>query len=453
MSRLSTKRIVRDSKVMSRQRGIIIPIVTIGLLAMLAVAGMALDGSHALANKTRMQNTADAAALAAAKVLDQTEDTGLATAAANSLFSINADGLGNHELNDAYDAGDINVTVQYSTTVNPFVPGSPDGPFVRVIATGFDTQTTLSRVLGINDISTPATAVAGPSGPLGTGNGAQVCDIAPIAVCTDDVVPPPPPPPNQPLNDDNSPLEVLKPNPGQHGDIGPGNYKMLRLGCTGGACLRENMAGDFDGCATVGDTVETEPGFSAGPTSQGFNTRFGEYAGGGVNPTDHPADAVITGPDPELIADCVEPQPGIYQQLTGDSGNCNSDFSDTNKFNPVSTAGELDWSYDDYAEETYGPDPADWYPAVPGRRLLVFPVISCDGDQSGQSTLTVTGFACFFMLQQLDTGQVGQGGGQIFGQYISSCDVNGTSGINPGGGPSPLLYKIQLYKDPDSTDS
>ncbi len=57
------------------------------------------------------------------------------------------------------------------------------------------------------------------------------------------------------------------------------------------------------------------------------------------------------------------------------------------------------------------------------------------------------------MLQKLDTGQVGQGGGQIFGQFIHDCDVNGTSGINPGGGPSPMLYKIQLYKDPDSTDS
>ena len=454
MNLSKTKITVRNITAVSRQRGIIIPIVTIGLLAMLAVAGMALDGSHALANKTRIQNTADAAALAAAKVLDQTQDTGQSTAAAISLFSINADGLGNHELNDAYDAGDINVTVQYSTTVSPFVPGSPDGPFVRVIATGFDTQTTLSRVLGINDISTPATAVAGPSGPLGTGNGAQVCDIAPIAVCPDDAMGPPEDGseinPNDPDSDHADPLRVLKPNPGQHGDIGPGNYKMLRLGCTGGACLRENMAGDFDGCATVGDTVETEPGFSAGPTSQGFNTRFGEYAGGGVNPDDHPPDDVTTGQDPyELIADCVEPQPNIYQQMTGNSGNCNSDFSNTSQFNPVSTAGDLDWSYWDYATESGIPV----YPAVAGRRLLVFPTINCDGDQSGQSTLTVTGFACFFMLQQLDTGHVGQGGGQIFGQWVRSCDVNGTAGINPGGGPSPLLYKIQLYKDPDSTDS
>ncbi|MBT8103949.1 MAG: pilus assembly protein, partial [Gammaproteobacteria bacterium] len=154
----------------SKQRGAIVPIVVIGLLAMLAVAGLAMDGSHALANKTRAQNTVDASALAAAKVLDDTDgDTALATAAANSLFSINADAAGNHELNSAYDAGDITVTVQYSATLNPFVPGSfvpgTTSWFVRVIATGFDTETTLTKVLGVNEIATPATAVAGPSGP------------------------------------------------------------------------------------------------------------------------------------------------------------------------------------------------------------------------------------------------------------------------------------------------
>jgi len=436
----------------ARQRGIVIPIVVIGLLALLAVAGLALDGSHALANKTRMQNTTDAAVLAAAKVLDLTAgDTAQATAAANNMFPVNASGAGNHELNAAYAAGDITVTVQYSETVSPFVPGAPNGPFVRVISGGFDTQTTLSRVLGINAIPTPATAVAGPSGPLGSGEGSQVCDIAPIAVCTDDIPPaPPPPPPGVPLNDDNDVLRVLKPNPGQHDDIGPGNYKMLRMDCPGGDCLRQNMAGDFGGCASVGGTVETEPGVSSGPVSQGFNTRFGEYQGGGLNSSLYPPDMVTTGQDPELLADCVEPSPGIYQQLTGNSGNCNTDFSDTSKFNPVSVAGDLPYSYDNYVQDSTG---GAVPPAVKNRRLLIFPTITCGGDESGQSTLDVQGFACFFMLQPLDTGHQGQGGGQIFGQYVSACDVNGTGGINPGGGPSPLLYKIQLYKDPDSSDS
>jgi len=436
---------------LARQRGIVAPIVVIGLLALLAVAGLALDASHAFGNKTRMQNTTDAAALAAAKVLDLTTgDTAQATAAANNMFLVNASGVGNHELNAAYGAGDITVTVQYSVTVNPFVPGAPNGPFVRVISGGFDTQTTLSRVLGINAIPTPATAVAGPSGPLGTGEGSMVCDIAPMAVCTGDIPPAPPPPPSgAPLNDDNDVLRVLKPNPGQHDDIGPGNYKMLRMDCPGGDCLRQNMAGDFGGCAMVNGTVETEPGVSSGPVSQGFNTRFGEYQGGGLNSSAYPPDMVTTGQDPELLADC-EPSPGIYQKLTGNSGTCNTDFSDTSKFHPVSIARDLPYSYDDYVQESVG---GAVPPAAKNRRLLVFPTISCDGDESGQATLDVQGFACFFMLQPLDTGHQGQGGGQIFGQYVSACDVNGSAGINPGGGPSPLMYKIQLYKDPASSDS
>ena len=104
------KRVRLSGSAASKQRGIVVPIVVIGLLAILAVAGLALDGSHALGNKTRMQNTVDAAALAAAKVLDDTDgDTALATAAANNLFSINASSSGNHEMDDAYGAGDISV--------------------------------------------------------------------------------------------------------------------------------------------------------------------------------------------------------------------------------------------------------------------------------------------------------------------------------------------------------
>lgn len=437
-------RIPHRGGALARQRGIVIPIVVIGLLALLAVAGLALDGSHALANKTRMQNTTDAAALAAAKVLDLTTgDTAQATAAANNMFPVNASGAGNHELNAAYAAGDITVAVQYSETVNPFVPGAPNGPFVRVISGGFDTQTTLSRVLGINDIPTPATAVAGPSGPLGSGDGSEVCDIAPIAVCSGDIP------------TDQNVLRVLKPNPGVHDDIGPGNYKMLRLGCTGDACLRENMAGNNDSCAEVGKTVETEPGVSSGPVSQGFNTRFNQYQGAGLNSTDYPPDQYITAQDPAQLKACADSDTptieGIYQTTVQGNSYCQG-------YDPaaapwageeVNVASEVNYNYADYSGGAPGPVTNG---GVANRRLLIFPLISCDGDETGQSVLSVTGFACFFMLQSLPIGQA-DGAGQIFGQYITECDVNGSGGINPGGGPSPLLYKIQLYKDPDSDDS
>jgi len=435
------------------QKGIVAPLVAIGLLAILAVAGLALDSSHALANKTRMQNSVDAAALAAAKVLDQSEDTALATAAVFSLLGINASGSGNHELDAAYGGGQINVSVQFSAVAVPFTPGAPDGPFVRVTATGFETATTLSQVLGFTEIPTPASAVAGPSGPLGVGEGAEICDVAPIAVC-----PPaggfPAIAPGGP-----NPLQVLKPGGGNHAEIGAGNYKMLRLGCNGGDCLRHNLAGDYYGCATLGEEVETEPGISSGPTSQGFNTRFGIYQGGGLTEEEYPPDRVLTdqsgGAPPEVLKACeddsVDPPVDKIYMVTGQGQNyCNA----PDPLDEVFMSDEINYSYDDfYNSDSDGPSENFEAGSVKYRRVLIFPTINCDGNQQGQSTLDVDGFACFFMLQPLETGQA-DGAGKIIGEYVGECEVNGTSGTNPGGGPGgPLLYKIQLYKNSDSIDS
>ena len=54
------------------QRGAMIVLFTIAMVAMLGMVGMALDGAHGMLNKARLQNTVDAAALSAAKTLDQT---------------------------------------------------------------------------------------------------------------------------------------------------------------------------------------------------------------------------------------------------------------------------------------------------------------------------------------------------------------------------------------------
>jgi len=451
MSERNRTRMFRVGGKPNSQKGIVAPLVVMGLLAILAVAGLALDSSHAMANKTRMQNSVDAAALAAAKVLDQTEDTAQATAAAFSLLGINASGGGNHELNAAYSGGEINVTVQYSAAAVPFAPGAPDGPFVRVIADGFDTATTLSQVLGFTEIPTPASAVAGPSGPLGVGEGAEICDVAPIAVC--------PPAGGFPVvaPGDPNPLHVLKPGGGNHAAIGPGNYKMLRLGCNGGDCLRENIAGGYGDCAVVGADVETEPGIASGPTSQGFNTRFGIYQGGGLNADDYPPDRVLTdqsgGAPPEVLKACeddtVDPPVDKIYLVTGQGNNyCNA----PDPADEVFMSDEINYSYKNsyVADSVAGPFAEG---SKKNRRRLAFPIIDCTGNEQGQSSLHVDGFACFFMLQPLETGQA-DGAGKIIGEYIGDCEVNGTSGTNPGGGPAgPLLYKIQLYKNSGSTDS
>ncbi len=419
-------RVRQQSGWRGRQRGIAMPLVVIGLVAMLAIAGLAIDGSHAFVNKTRLQNTADAAALAAARVYDQTTDTVFSTAAANSLFGLNMDGSGNAEVDTAYDAGDITVTVEYSETLNPFV-SSGIGPYVRVIATGFDMATALSSVVGISDLPIEASAVAGPSPTVD-----NACNIAPLVVCANDLS-------DDYFGFDEDALMVLKPSPGDHDDVGPGNYKLLRLNCPGGACVRDSMAGAYGACATTNQTVDTEPGVTAGPTSQGFNTRFGEYAGP-VSPSDFPPDVVVHETTPRLDT-YEDPVTGDDVIIQGNNGPV------------VQTAADIvGYDYNEYVTRTGNPGMHDFPaggtpPGVEWRRIMALPVADCTGDETGQSTLQVEGFACFFMLQKIAGGT----DKNIFGQFVEGCLAGGTAGPNPGDGPGP--YIIQLYKDPDSGDS
>ena len=443
----------------SRQRGVVLPLVVVGLMAIIAMVGLAIDSSHAFVNKTRLQNMADSAALAAAKEYDKTGDTILSTVAANSNFGRNTDGSGNFEIDGEYDAGNISVVVQYSESLNPFV-STGIGPFVRVISTGFNMATGFASIVGISSINIAASAVAGPSPTIN-----YACNIAPLVTCAADLDPA-----NYYGFVENA-MMVLKPSPGDHDDIGPGNYKLLRLECPGGACIREAMAGSYDECASTYEPVETEPGVTAGPTSQGFNTRFGEYAGpmNGMQQY-YPADVNTTSSDPLLDTAQQEIPAGsgtFVDQICVGTCDCGTEPGVDEFGNPIIVAinckgvstppstkavwanDEVNWPEIYHYDEYMAGMPAAPYPdyTVPERRVLAMPVADCSGDQSGQSTLDIIGFACYFMLQPI-------GGGQdknIFGQFVEDCPVGGTSGMDPGATPGP--YVIQLYKDPDSTDS
>ena len=178
----------------------------------------------------------------------------------------------------------------------------------------------------------------------------------------------------------------------------------------------------------------------------------------------YPPDGVTTGQSPELkacwddISDPENPVDRIYQPSGNPNNYCkhydpeDPHWADDEVFDAV-TNGDTVYTHAEYMADSaaLGPD----FPngGVADRRVLIFPEVNCAGNQSGQSSLYVTDYACFFMLQPLDTGNIGQGGGQIFGQYIGDCNANGTGSANPNPGPGPLLYKIQLYKDPGSGDS
>ena len=140
-----------------RERGATLVLVVVGLFALIAIAGLAIDTAHVLLNKSRLQSALDAAALAAAKVLDQTASTAKATTAAGSVFTLN---LAEYpELSNAVGGG-VSLTTEYSATLNPFSVGTTPAAFVRTSINGFQTAMSLVSVLGIGSISIAGNAVA-----------------------------------------------------------------------------------------------------------------------------------------------------------------------------------------------------------------------------------------------------------------------------------------------------
>jgi len=407
------------------QKGAVLVLVVIAMTALILMAGLALDFGHAMLSKSRLQNTVDAAALAAAKILDETSSTTLATAAALQAFGLNAQAAGNQELSSSYGSGSTQVTIQYSSTLPPFTPGSA-GPYVRVTATGFALPTWLIEIAGVNLLSVSASAVAGPSPSIDT-----ACNVTPMMVCGN---------PSAGASGlwgytPNAPQSLKSAAPGSS-QIGPGNFQLIQLGGSGANIVRQNMAGSYAACTTSGNSVQTQTGDETGPVADGLNTRFGQYSGP-TSMTQYPPDVITTYQSQALT---VDSNGNIWQgptQIT--SSNINSPSI---------------YSYDDYSRDESNPSAYTYQPVSSGgqgvydRRVLTVPVGDCSGTANGSTTVPVIGFACFFLLQPATH----QGNTDyIIGQFVGNCDVNGNPGPSPGAGPGP--YKIQLYHDPDSGDS
>lgn len=416
------------------QRGVVAILITVAMGALILTAGLALDMGHMFLYKTRLQNTVDAAALAAAKTLDDTGNTTLATAEAMQAFADNASAIGNRELSTAYGSGNgsIQVTVEYSATLPPFAAGAANGPYVRVRATGFVLPAWMVRVGGVLQKTVGAAAVAGPRT---LNSGSTVCNVAPMMVCGN----PAAGAPGYWGYTPNSPAVLKKSTPGGQSAVGPGNFQLIQLGGPGAAIVRENMAGSFSACITGGSTIQTQTGNEAGPVAQGLNTRFGEYAGPMHNTqATYPPDVIVNGQSPALRAVQSGTQFDVYQ------GNVHI------------TASNIDvlYNYQDYMTDLRNPGTYDYQPINEGgigafeRRVLAVPVGNCNGTANGQGSVSLLGFACFFLLQPAQQ----QGNDSfVYGQFVSDCSVTGTPGPNPVAGAGPHI--IQLYDDPASNDS
>lgn len=433
-----------------RQRGAVLLLVVIAMLAILAVGALAIDGGHMMLNKTRLQNAVDAAALSGAKTLSKAlgdPDAYIDAAAdARATLQSNADAVGNAALKEAITAaGGVAAfaTVEFSESVygtfSPVPASASDVRYVRVSVpryrlTGFFWGILNAFGNGAPDKSVIAFATAGPS------PSAAPCDLSPLVVCGVDQ-------PGTYYGYEFGELEILK-TAANDESLANGNYQLLDFG-NGAKTVGELLAGGGAFCPEVGSNVPTKPGNTVGQAISGLNTRMNLYEGSFNNTAKtYPPDLVPeydkVGSDPALsLSDSGVIVYGADQKSAGvpvstdSSGNIfytdpatsqTVQLYDYNNWKTASDACVLDG-----AQCTNG--------GVFERRIMKVVVGNCAGLKGGATQVPVLGFGCFFLVQPgVHTG----GDAQIFGQFIKECEGDGVAGPTPVDDQGPLI--IQLYK-------
>jgi hypothetical protein len=321
----------------------------------------------------------------------------------------------------AADIDASEVVVEFSATLEPFNVGSSPAEYVRVRVENFTLGSWLIQLMGIDEKIVRASAVSGPSPTIG-----QACDIVPLIVCGD-------PDAGGPLwgyeADDITVLKGSSQSGSQSGPIGPGNFQLARLGGSGASIVRENLAGGFEGCASIGDTIPTQPGNAVGPVAQGLNTRLNNYSGP-VSRSTYPPDVVVEQQGAPMTYDDATNTVRLRGQVVADANGLDFNYAD---YNARVAAGNYDLA-----------PPSGTF----DRRNLTVVIADCEGTNNGQSDLPILGFGCYFLLQEAR--QQGTEA-EVYGQFVDECEASGNVGPDPQDIPGPTI--IQLYKDVDSRDS
>jgi Flp pilus assembly protein TadG len=259
-----------------RERGSILATSAIGMLAILLAVGLGVDISRLYLTKTELQNSADAAALAAVSALN-TAPLGIEKAADRAVAAMNN-----------YDFNKSSVTFPRD---NVLFAVNLDGPYMSESAAKgvaanirFVRVTTPASPVGISFAATvlgssknlTATATAGLSVPLNI-----VCNFLPVSVIDY----------GTPIMPGNT--YTFRASSGT--SVSPGNYQILAVAGEGGKDVRIGIGAGVDACAAPGAVyaVDTKPGVTAGAVRQGLNTRFDEYVTSQVSPDLMPPDTNI----------------------------------------------------------------------------------------------------------------------------------------------------------------
>jgi len=425
-----------------RQRGIVIVLTAIAMLVLLGIAAMSLDGGHMILNNARLQNVVDAAALEGAAVLSNNGTSQQAADAAEALLLSNVGSVssfGYQEINAELggDPANINAVIDFNDMLVSGEWAEPDEfsyTFIRVTVSNLPLQTWFMQIFGLSK----GVSVSAVSAAVRSDN----CDVVPVVLCAA-----PDADPDDPLGGYvDGELSVLKLAAGDDSDLGPGNFRLLKLAQGNGPPnVAKNLAGSFAGCP---DTFETKPGNNVGPVVKGINTRFfdptkpplskpeGLYQADyfdNEDPSPHfPGDP----DDPALSYDnetktinwdgvplnpqCAHFDNGLFREFcfSGGDSNYSQAYADDTR--------EIPWALNSGRFE---------------RRIIGVPVATCDGDTGGSVPADVIGLGCFFLMQPaIQKGTEAH----IFGEFIAGCSTFPF----PEGDAD-----IVLYKDPDREDS
>ncbi|PSU35994.1 Tad domain-containing protein [Photobacterium lutimaris] len=433
---------MRAYSVPGKQRGVVVVFATLAMVVLIGAGALALDIGNLILSKSKLQNLADAAALSAAKAIDLGGDQTAAITAGKATINEN---LG-YDGYSAITLTDNNITVEFSEIL-PFdtSTATADSTYVRIRIENVDIPDFLVTIFSV-DLSTRASAVAGPSSSLG-----RSCNIVPLSVCA-----------GNSTNSGNifgfepDKLHVLKSSTTDLSQIGPGNFMPLALTDINGSTQNgadkygEALAGKYNSCISLGEnTVTTEPGNMVGRTTD-LDTRFDGYNGNGNgNSTEFPPDIVS---NIEAPANVTLNNEGT--QYIVDRG-IDAVFSHNDYLTAYSNLKDTDLP--DYEECL---ESSSCQSAGFNRRVITVPIIDCDsitaGNGNGRATVPLKGLGCFFLTQPVsETSLIGANGqGQnswIIGEFIDECRNNsGDPSLTPNqNGP----YTIVLFDDPDSEDS
>jgi Flp pilus assembly protein TadG len=401
--------VVISSNQRKGERGSVLALAAICMLALILALGLCLDISHFYSLQTELQNGADAAALAGASALDSTS-AGITLARTLAVAQMNKYEFNHNSIN--FSESNLYFASNFDALQSFLYPSSPQTcaalaaastpanveragetklnpaqvAFVGVCVPAAQAATIFfsSSVIS-NPIVIRGRAIAGNSPSL-TG----VCDnLAPLALLED---------PTIPDSTEFAVGSVLTLKVAGGGSVAPGEYQLTDICGGGGSNVRQALAGNCKGCFGIGSTVGPNTGAKNGPTWQGWNDRF----------------------DSDLVtSDNI-----TYAQYQNQYNDYLAHQSDPNYTPPQGVSINTGGSY--------------------GRRILVVlavnvnDVINCGG--SG-CTWQVDDILAFFMQKHADNGNV-----TVTAEFIGKTSIaNGTYGGTPI--PSALsLTKIVLYK-------